>query len=328
MTKAIGLLSGGLDSTLAVRMMMEQGIDVVAVNFTSPFCTCTSRGCRHEASRIAEELDIDIKVIPVGAEYLRIVRKPKHGYGRNMNPCIDCRIFIFQKAGKIMRELGADFVFTGEVLGQRPMSQRMAAMKIIEKESGLEGLILRPLSAKHFRPTIPERKGVVDREKLLAIQGRGRKPQMAMAASRGMEDYHCPAGGCILTNREFADKLGDLLAHKKRVTKRDLGLLRIGRHFRSGRNKIIVGRDEKDNRMLMALKQKTDYVLEVPGCGSPVTLLQGDKNPKIIGFAASLTARYSDCQDNEITVKYGRDRPVRSIIVRPIDDHDLEAYRV
>jgi tRNA-uridine 2-sulfurtransferase len=193
--KAIALLSGGLDSTLAVKVLLDQGVEVEALNFTSPFCTCTGKnaGCKSEAVRVAEEFKIPIKVMHKGAEYLEILRNPKHGYGKGMNPCIDCRIYLLRKAKEYMQESGADFVFTGEVLGQRPMSQRRDTLNVIERESGLKGLLLRPLSAKHFEPTIPEIEGWVDREKLLSIHGRSRKEQMDLAAELDVKNYPWPA---------------------------------------------------------------------------------------------------------------------------------------
>ncbi|NQU03602.1 MAG: 7-cyano-7-deazaguanine synthase, partial [Syntrophaceae bacterium] len=194
--KAIALLSGGLDSTLAVRLMIEQGIEVTAVHFTSVFCNCTPRkaGCKMQARKMSEEMDIPIRVIHKGADYMKMVEKPRHGYGSGMNPCIDCRIYMLRKVRELMPEMGASFIITGEVLGQRPMSQRRQTIRLIERESGLEGLIMRPLSALHFEPTLPEREGIVDRRKLLNMSGRTRKPQIALAADLGVKDYPCPAG--------------------------------------------------------------------------------------------------------------------------------------
>ncbi|MCX6750308.1 MAG: hypothetical protein NTZ83_02540, partial [Candidatus Pacearchaeota archaeon] len=250
MTKAIGLLSGGLDSTLAVKLMMNQGIEVTALNFITPFCTCTRKGCRHEASRIAKEFVIKIKVISVKEDYIEMVRNPKHGYGKNMNPCIDCRILMLKKAKEYMKEISASFLFTGEVLGQRPMSQRKNAMKIIEKEAGLEGLILRPLSARFLEPTIPEREGLVNRERMLNIRGRWRKPQMELAEEFGIEDYQCPAGGCRLTDPQFAKRVKEAFEHDEDGIQ-DMNLLKYGRHFRlpSGA-KVIVGRNEEENSII------------------------------------------------------------------------------
>jgi tRNA-specific 2-thiouridylase len=327
MVKAIGLLSGGLDSTLAVKMMIDQGIVVLALNFTSPFCTCTKQGCTHEATRVAKELGVKIKVLSKGEDYLKVVRNPRHGYGKNMNPCIDCRIFIFRKAKEYMEETGASFIFTGEVLGQRPMSQRMGTLNLIEKESGLAGLVLRPLSAKFMNPTIPEIDGVVNRERLMGIQGRGRKPQIQLAEELEIKDYMCPAGGCLLTSQEFARKLRDLFEHKTRVSQNDVQLLKIGRHFRFGRNKIIVGRNESENNALMTRKQKTDYIFEVTGCGSPYTLLQGRKTKDAIRLAAGLTGRYSDCQEEKVHVKYGKIKPTRSIIVERLTQADIDKLK-
>lgn len=324
MTKAIGLLSGGLDSTLAIKIMTDQGIDVIALNFSSPFCTCTKKGCRHEASRVAEELDVEIKVVPVTDEYLKMVRSPKFGYGRNINPCIDCRILMLKKAKDYMEEIGAEFLFTGEVLGQRPMSQRKHQMELIEKEAGLDGLILRPLSAKSMKTTIPEKNGIVDRAKLLNITGRSRKPQIKMAEDFGFKDYNCPAGGCLLTQKQFANKLRDLFNHKKRVTMNDISLLKLGRHFRYSKNKIIVGRNEEENDSLLKRKQTTDYVFEVPDYGSPITILQGAKTHDAILVASRLTARYSDCDDVMVKVKYGKQKPTRMIKVNPFTQDEID----
>jgi tRNA U34 2-thiouridine synthase MnmA/TrmU len=324
MTKAIGLLSGGLDSTLAIKIMTDQGIDVIALNFTSPFCTCTKKGCRHEASRVAEELDVKIKVVPVTDEYLKMVRSPKFGYGRNINPCIDCRILMLKKAKVYMEEIGAEFLFTGEVLGQRPMSQRKHQMELIEKEAGLNGLILRPLSAKSMKTTIPEKTGIVDRDKLLNISGRNRKPQIQMAEDFGFKDFNCPAGGCLLTQKQFANKLRDLFNHKKHVTMNDISLLKLGRHFRYSKNKIIVGRNEEENDSLLKRKQTTDYVFEVPDYGSPITILQGAKTADAIEVASKLTARYSDCNGEKVKVKYGKNKPTRAITVKPFSQEEID----
>ncbi len=303
-TKALGLLSGGLDSTLAAKLLQEQGIEVAAMNVVTPFCLCGKGGCG--ASEVAKNLHIPLKIVSAGKDYLKIIRKPKHGYGRNMNPCIDCRIFILKKAKKYAREMGASFIFTGEVLGERPMSQHWKALMTIEEEAGLKGRILRPLSARLLPETEAEKQGLVDRKKLLSIRGRSRKPQIELAEELALTDYPCPAGGCLLTYKEFANKLRDLFKHKKRVSLADIALLKTGRHFRYSANKIIVGRNETENKSLLQRKSSSDYCFEVIGCGSPITLLQGPKNTKAIRKAAALTAYYSDKKSGEATLRFGR----------------------
>jgi tRNA U34 2-thiouridine synthase MnmA/TrmU len=321
--KALVLMSGGLDSSLAVKLMLEQGISVIGVKFSSPFCTCDQQG-RCFAKDTAIKLGIPFKIVSKGVDYLKIIRQPKHGYGSGMNPCIDCRIFMLKKAKEIAKEVGAKFIVTGEVLGQRPMSQHLSALKKIEKETNLEGKILRPLSAKHLPITEPEIKNWVDREKLLAITGRSRKVQFELAKNLGIDEYACPAGGCLLTVKQFANKICDLFKHKKQVTWNDVLLLKIGRHYRFDRSKIIVGRDELENKILLNRKQKADYVFEVLNHGSPITLLQGIKNNQSIKIAAGLTAKYADCRDQKVMVKYGATKPVKSIVVEALSQKEAD----
>lgn len=318
--KAVGLLSGGLDSTLAAELMVGQGIEVVALKFTSPFCTCDQKD-RCYAADVAERLGIPLIVFDKGKEYLHVIRNPKYGYGSGMNPCIDCRIFMFKKAKEVAEKAGASFIFTGEVLGERPMSQHKKALEIIEKEAALEGMVVRPLSAQLLPETIPEQKGWVDRSKLLGIKGRSRKPQIELAVKLSIGDYPCPAGGCLLTYKEFASKVRDLFEHENEVSMRDIVLLKIGRHFRFAQNKIIVGRNEEENKRLLLLKHRSDYTFEVPDCGSPLTILRGPKRNEAIAIAAKLTARYSDAKGDEIVVKYGDEEHRNSIVVsRPDED--------
>lgn len=324
--KALVLLSGGLDSTLAAKLVLEQGIEVEAINFVSPFCLCEKGGCG--AARVAKKFNVPLKVVSVGKDYLRMVRNPKHGYGRNMNPCIDCRIFMLKQAKKYAKETGASFIFTGEVLGERPMSQHRQALDIIEREAGLEGQILRPLSARLLPKTEAEKKGWVNREKLFDIQGRSRKKQIETAREFNITDYPCPAGGCLLTYKEFAAKLRDLFAHKKRVTLEDVRLLKVGRHFRSGENKIIVGRNESENKTLLQLKTKHDYYFEAHECGSPITLLQGRKTRRAIEEAADLTAYYSDQKVGEILVKFKKGNMEKSIITPIPGKEEVERLRI
>jgi hypothetical protein len=324
--KALSLLSGGLDSILATELILNQGIDVEAVNFVSPFCLCKKGGCG--AVEAAKQLGVPLKVVSVGNEYLKMVRKPKHGYGRNMNPCIDCRIFMIKKAKKYAKEIGAAFIFTGEVLDERPMSQHFKAMRIVEEGSGLKGRLLRPLSARLLPETVIEKKGLVKRDKLLDIRGRSRKPQIKLAEEFKIADYPCPAGGCLLTYKEFANKLRDLFRHRKRCSMPDVALLKVGRHFRFGKNKIIVGRNEAENKILTAKKMRYDYYFEVPDVGGPITVLQGLKNKKAIQMAAALTAFYSDAKSDKITVNFGRNSLDKSITVPVPSRAEVESLRI
>ncbi len=301
--KALALLSGGLDSTLAVKMMIEQGIEVTAVNFRSPFCNCTPKnaGCEHQASKVAAEFGIPIRVVAKGMDYMRLVENPPHGHGRGLNPCIDCRIYMLKKVKEMLPELGADFVVTGEVLGQRPMSQRRQQIELIEKESGLAGLILRPLSAQNFPPTIPEQEGLVDREKLLAISGRSRKEQIGLARELGIADYPCPAGGCLLTDPLIALRLKDLFAHVPDYTMNDLQLIKFGRHFRLGTQlRVILGRNEEENDRL-ALLAAAGSTLFLPEDFRGPTALVREVGPDAGADATvgAIIARYS--QEEKLT---------------------------
>jgi len=334
--KALALLSGGLDSTLAVKLMLEQGIEVEALNFTSPFCTCTSRtkqqaGCKSEAVRVAQEFGIPIKVMHKGVEYLEIVRSPKHGYGKGMNPCIDCRIFLLRKAKEYMAESGADFVITGEVLGQRPMSQRRDTLRVIERESGLEGLILRPLSAKHFPPTIPEQQGWVDREKLLAIQGRSRKEQMEIAEELDVKNYPCPAGGCLLTETSFVPKIRDIFDHSESLDLREFRLLKIGRHFRvSPRAKAIIARNEAENPLLESQAKGDEPVIRWADGGSPVCIITGPFDDTLVDLAGRILLRYTKADaGSECRLKVTVGDDVRYRTVRhELDDRGIEPFRI
>ena len=324
--KALALFSGGLDSILAVKLILNQDVDVVAVNFVSAFCLCARDDWG--VVEAAEYLGVPLRVIELGDDYLRIIHSPKYGYGKNMNPCIDCRIVILKKAKQYAEEIGADFIFTGEVLDERPMSQHFNALKIVEEESGLKGKILRPLSARLLPETIMEKKGLVDREKLLDIHGRSRKPQIKLAEEFNIKTYPSPAGGCLLTCREYANKLRDLFKHKKRCSMEDVSLLKVGRHFRFGKNKIIVGRNEAENNVLSEKKARNDYYFEVPDVGGPITVLQGAKTKKAIRTAAALTAFYSDAKSAEVTVNFGRESLSKSITVSIPTRAEVESLRI
>lgn len=277
--KAVGLLSGGLDSTLAAKLLLEQGIEVYAINFTSPFCTCTSKkaGCPAVITAVRQLESVKLKRVALKDEYLEMVRNPKHGYGSGMNPCIDCRIMKIKKADEYMHEIGASFLFTGEVLGQRPMSQHWRAIDIIDRESGLQHFILRPLSAAHFKPTVPEMEGWVDRKMLLGISGRSRKIQIALATEKGIMDYPCAAGGCLLTDNHFAEKMRDYFTFTDKPSFKDIQLLKVGRHFRleSG-DKVIVARNKDECMKLQVLCRECDHLFEPFDFTGPVVILQGD----------------------------------------------------
>jgi tRNA U34 2-thiouridine synthase MnmA/TrmU len=288
--RAVGLLSGGLDSTLAILLMKEQGIDVHVVHFAGPW------GCDEEAyQRAADQLGITVKILQKGEEYIDLVRNPKFGYGRNMNPCIDCRAYMFKRAKPYMEEVGASFLFTGEVLGQRPMSQTLGSMKKIDREADMEGWILRPLSAQWLEPTIPEKLGIVDRGKLLDVQGRTRKTQMEWARKYAIT-YPSPAGGCLLTQKEFTPKLQDLFQHEERPSMTDARLLRYGRHFRVRPDlKLVVGRNAEENAKMEALaRQGNRYTLIQPAdFKGPTALADGPLAGEDAQLAASLVVHYS-----------------------------------
>jgi tRNA U34 2-thiouridine synthase MnmA/TrmU len=297
--KAIALLSGGLDSILAVKMMLDLDIEVEALHFTSPFYAYTDKNsdCRAEVIGIANEYNIPIKVMNEKLDYIEMVRNPVHGYGKGINPCIDCRIYLFRKAKEYMIQTGADFVFTGEVLGQRPMSQRRDTMRVIEKESGLEGLLLRPLSARHFEPTIPEKEGWVDRDKLLAIEGRSRKMQMQMADDMGVKNYPPPAGGCLLTELSYVPKVRDVFDHSEELNIRDFRLLKTGRHFRiAAHSKAIMGRSEGDNNQLELLRQDEESALTWLDGNTPVAIIIGDQDADLLKLSAKILLRYTKAE--------------------------------
>jgi tRNA-specific 2-thiouridylase len=331
--KAIALLSGGLDSTLAAQVMIEQGVELEAINFMTLFCTCTNRGATCLASQKAvETLGISLKVFNVSEEYLGVVKHPEHGYGRNMNPCIDCRIFMLKKAKVYMEESGAAFIVTGEVLGQRPMSQRKDAMHMIEKEAGLEGFILRPLSAKVLPITVPEREGWVDREKLLNISGRTRKPQIKLAEHYGIHDYPCPAGGCLLTDPGFSKRMNDLMDHDLDFSINDVYLLKMGRHFRFSQTvKLVVGRNEEENQKIQTFSKKEDLLLKVSAFSGPLSLLRGKFDEADIEKAAAITVHYSKAKDlgkAEVTYRGAGKDQSQSLSASPVSRREIERLMI
>ena len=267
----VAMISGGLDSALAASLMLEQGIAVHGLFLAMSWGCCE----KDKAQACARRLGIPLMVLGVGDAYLDVIRRPKYGYGSGMNPCVDCRIYMFRIAKTYMEELGAGFVLTGEVLGQRPMAQMRRPLDLSEAESGLEGLLLRPLSAQLLDPTLPELLGVVDRSRLLRLAGRSRHDQMALAEEAGIREHSTPAGGCLLTDEHFAQKARDLFAHEARPTTKDMELLTLGRHFRIGpRAKIILGRNELENLLLEGHAQ-AGYTCVRPRFAGPSALLAG-----------------------------------------------------
>lgn len=319
--KAVGLFSGGLDSALAIKLVQDQGIEVVALNFVSPFCTCTGKSC--SIAQLAEKLGVPIKIMKKGMDYLRIVRKPKFGYGKNTNPCIDCKIYIFKRAKKYAKEIGAKFLFTGEVLGQRPMSQHYKTLLLIEKEAGLAGKLVRPLCAGLMPPTEAEKKGWINREKLLKFEGRTRTPQIDLAKKFKIDGFMCGGSGCRLTDGQYSQRLRDLFAHKKRISMDDVLLLNVGRHFRLNDSKIVVGRNKLENDTITALKKKSDIIMQAEGIVGPTTLII-NSNKESIELAAKLTARYSDAEGLDVKIKYGD----KIITVSKAIDSEIEKYRL
>lgn len=332
--KAIALISGGLDSTLAARLIKEQGVELIGLNTISPFCLCnrrSSKGCLYGAGEVTKKLDLRLISINVTEELLEIVKEPRHGYGSNMNPCIDCRILLFRKAKEAMQREGASFIVTGEVLGQRPMSQKLNTMRLIEEEAGLDGLVLRPLSAKILSPTIPEEQGWISRDKLLAIAGRGRREQMDLACELGINDYPCPSGGCLLTDPEFSKRLRDLMKYGE-FNLDGIELLKAGRHFRLNQDtKLIVGRNEKENERLFNLTQENDYLFMPKEIAGPTALGRGNFNSELIKLSCSITCRYCDLNGNINTdIIYRRipNKEERFLKVSPLTNRELENLRI
>jgi len=334
MAKAIVLLSGGLDSTLAVLLLRRQGIEVTAVTFLMYFgCDMSdSASCTTDATSLASRFGFTLKLCHLADKFTEIVKNPKFGHGKNMNPCIDCRILMLKEAKELMRMSGADFIATGEVLGQRPMSQRRDTFPRIDREADLEGLVLRPLSAKHMKPTKPELEGLVDREQLLDFAGRGRRPQMALAEEFGLTEYPAPAGGCLLTDPNFSYRLKELLEHNPDPSLKELHLLKVGRHFRRpgpGAEKFIVGRDEAENNRIQALAEPGDLIMDVVDIPSPLTLMPASATEDEVAFAATVCARYSDSNgSDEVEVSIMDGVHERRIKVEPAGNDELSTIRI
>jgi tRNA U34 2-thiouridine synthase MnmA/TrmU len=286
--KALALVSGGLDSLLAAKLIHDQGCEVIGLHFKIPFCKLNIK-------KSFPKIGIKIMEVDLSKQFLKLIRQPQYGFGSNMNPCIDCKILMFSRARELMPELKARFIVTGEVLGQRPMSQNKQALGLIKRQSGLDELLLRPLSAQFFPPSLAEKEGWVKREKLLKFNGRLRTPQMQLARDLGLHNYANPAGGCLLTDPGFSRRLTELLAHDE-LNLENLELLKIGRHFRlGGSTRLVVGRDKEENKQLTSLARSGDYLFSPPkDLAGPTSLARGPVNQEIISLSAQITSAYAD----------------------------------
>lgn len=324
MTKALALISGGLDSILAAKLIKEQGIEVIGICFKSYFFG------PENAKRMTKQIDIPLEVVDFSEEHLETVKKPKHGHGKNMNPCIDCHAMMMRDAGRLLEKFNADFIITGEVLNQRPMSQNKASLNVVKKESGIGEKILRPLCAKVLPPTEMELNGLVDREKLLGISGRGRKVQMELAEKWGIKDYPSPAGGCKLTEPNYSVRLREFLEHAEEITERELELLRLGRHFRVTEGcKIISTRTSTEADELKKLITSEDTGFLVKNFKGSMVVIVGDYTEKDIEFAARVAGRYSKGKDEEmIRVMYGKyTKPYDKFVdVKPASEEEIAQY--
>jgi tRNA U34 2-thiouridine synthase MnmA/TrmU len=296
--RALGLCSGGLDSILSALVLKDQGIEVSWIHLETPFFGAEN------AREAARRTGIPLRVMNITTRYMKMLRNPSVGYGRHMNPCMDCHALMFRIAGEVMEEEGFSFLFSGEVLGQRPMSQTQSSLRYVEKNSGYDGYILRPLSARRLPETIPERQGLVDRERLHGFSGRSRKPQAALAKEFGVNVYPAPAGGCLLTDKGFSQRLSDLLNHEEaeQITENDLHLLKYGRHFRLKQGgKLVVGRTKGDNKRLADLADPArDIILKTRGRPGPTAILPKGGPPEIVTLAASIAAGYAKAPVDEI----------------------------
>lgn len=331
---------------LAVKVVQEQGIHVEGVNFFTGFCVeghthairkkDQSKEKRNNALWVAEQLGIKLHIVDISEEYKDVVLNPKHGYGANLNPCLDCKIFMvnqatlmINKARELAGDKGFDFIITGEVIGQRPMSQRKDTMPVVDRESGADGLLLRPLCAKNLPPTLPEIEGWVDREKLHDFSGRNRKPQMELAKAFGFTDYAQPAGGCcFLTDAAYSHKLADLwqARNERNYELDDIMLLKVGRHIRPRPHfKLIISREEGENNFLEGYRYQFAS-LQTTSCPGPLALIDGKLNEGDLQLAASIVARYSkDRLADQVTVEVRQPGGVaREITVAPLPANDLD----
>lgn len=335
---ALGLFSGGLDSILACRVIMAQGIRVLALKFVTPFFD--DRLLDHEEfyrAEVRRKYGIDVRIEDLSRGYIELLRNPRHGYGRHFNPCIDCKIFMLRRARSLLADLGASFLITGEVLGQRPMSQRRDTLRVIERESGCEDILLRPLCAKRLQDTLPERQGLVDREKLYDFSGRGRRQQMELAAQFGITEYPSPAGGCMLTDPNLGKRIeqyyqGTFAMKNSELQPGDIRLLLVGRQFRlPGGYWFVLGRNQRENERITALAEKGDWVVKMITRAGPTgllrradRLLEGAAEKDVVCLqAAGLVVRYGKRQQGQLDpaeVRIDNGDEQQTVTAEPLED--------
>lgn len=323
--RALGLCSGGLDSILSALVLRSQGLHVEWIVFETPFFTAG------KARQAAEQTGIALHALDITPGYIAMLKNPPAGYGRNMNPCMDCHALMFNKAGRFMQEHGFDFLFSGEVLGQRPMSQTASSLRYVAKRSGFDGLILRPLSAQRLPETDMERNGLVDRARLLDLSGRSRKPQMVLAEQYGIASYPSPAGGCLLTDPGYSRRLKDLMDHGDALTSGSLKLLQHGRHMRLGPDtKIVVGRTQPDNEKLMNLYDPVrDSLFKTQGRPGPTVVMPGGGPQGMIYLAAAICAGYSKASETSPTaVQVTAGGKADTISVLPVTPQEAKRFLI
>lgn len=327
--KAVLLYSGGLDSLLAAKVLMDQGVELTGLHCLLPFTAPDFKPEDLNADKLAKQIGLKVIYRRCGNDYIDILRKPKHGFGRRMNPCIDCKIFFIKQATELMHETGADFVATGEVAGQRPMSQLKHTLNHIINETGLDGRLLRPLSAKILNPTFSETQGLIDREKLLNLSGRSRSAQIELAEKYGITEYESPAGGCLLTDSFIAARVRDLLKRNENADSIDLYLLTLGRHYRYNKKmKFIVGRNEKENNELEKYRGRADMFL-TPEFRGPALYVSGEADDETADFLASVVLRYGKPEaDNRIYVYKGNELLCEKFPQVKINDDILISMRI
>jgi tRNA-uridine 2-sulfurtransferase len=322
---ALALYSGGLDSTLACRVVSEQGIKVIAVKFVTPFFGYELLLNKDEYIQNTKiKFGIDTIVKDVTLPYLELLKNPKHGFGRYLNPCIDCKIFLLSEAKKMMRDVGASFLVTGEVIGQRPMSQRRDTLNVIERDSGCRDILLRPLCAKNLAPTLAERTGLINREKLFAFSGRNRTPQMQLAEHYNITDYPSPAGGCILADPILSARIERYYQQNDKIVPDDILLLLEGRQFNLPTGGwLVVGRNKRENEKLERIRQTDDWLLKTVDIPGPMAVLRYSDQPEELEAAAALVVRYikqSARESAPVRVMAERKDIRRYLEVRPLND--------